>query len=234
MKKFNLYVLVSIMVLFCIACKNDTGNSKINESTDSTKNIEEQAQGEDKELSFNKLIMTVMYNYPESENSDVRYFLSVMNDGSIYAMTYTDEEIGFGSDFFGKLYSCDNDAWNYVENVELLGMLSEEKILLINEKIEKIDNKSEYFDVDKDFNGMGPQGIETASYAIYCYITSEDRCKASFKVTEGGLFNGMSYKTYDESANAILDAVEGDEIYVEWKKQHMSNMYDSQPDWGNE
>ena len=226
MKKLNLNVLVGGIVLSCIACQNDTGASKINESIENTKNVVQSDTYDDNELSFNKLIMTIMYNYPQSENCNIRYFLCVMKDGSMYAMTYTDEEIGFASDFFTKLYSCDNEAWEYVENVELLGTLSKEKVSLINENVVNIDIESDYFDVDKDHNGMRPQGIETASYVVYCYITTDGRSKERFKVIDGGEVNGYRYKTYDESAMDILDTVREDELYDVWRKQHISNMYD--------
>ena len=226
MKKSKIFILVCIISLMCGACKNDIEADNNCEEADKTTNVTADVvePDTDKELSFSKLIMTVMYNYPRSENCNVRYFLCIMNDGSLYATTYTYEGSGFSSDFFKKLYSCDNDAWNYVENVELLGMLSEEKVSLINEKMKKININSDYFDIYKDRNGMYPEGIETTSYVVYCYITSDDNGRERFKVIEGGKFNGWSYKTYDESAIAILDAVLEDELYDVWEKQHISNL----------
>lgn len=235
MKKYKILIIVCIISIMCSACKKGIEVNNNYEETEEATNITTNVAESDKELSFSKLIMAVICYYPESKNSNMRYFLCLMNDGSVYTMNYELANVGsaYGS-LINKLYACDENIWNEADDIKLIGKLSEDKVSLIKENYAKVNPDSDYYDRGKDAGAMIPDVVETVYFSAYCYTINMTKDKRAFCVKMWAGQTGCSHNTYDESANAILDIILEDQLYDVWKKQHISNLEDSLPDWEKE
>ena len=227
MKKSKIFILVCIISIMCGACKNGIEADNNCEEADKTTSVTTDVVESDTELSFSNLIMTVICDYPESENCNVYYLVCVMNNGSVYSMNYelTNKGSAYGG-FMDKLYYCDENIWNEADDIKLIGKLPENKASLLKENIINVNRESDYYSIGKEPGALTPDVVETIYYSAYCYPSENSKDKRAFCVKKWGKETGCSYNTYDESANAILDAVLEDELYEEWKKQHISNLYE--------
>lgn len=171
-------------------------------------------------LSIENLVLTIQCSHPNSDDRDILYFLCVQSDGSIYSLDYSIVKDGVRSyDFSQKLYSCDDSAWNYVENIELIGRLSQCDTNSINEYVSKIDMTSECYDRQRDDMGMAPEVEESADYSIFTYLLTESGEKETFHIKSYGVNQGRSYETYDENALAALDLIQNSQFFDEWQQE---------------
>lgn len=171
-------------------------------------------------LSIENLVLTIQCSHPNSDDRDILYFLCVQSDGSVYSLNYSIVKDGVRSyDFSQRLYSCDDSAWNYAENIELIGRLSQSDTSSINEYVSKIDMTSECYDRQRDDMGMAPEVEESVDYSIFTYLLTESGEKETFRIKSYGVNQGRSYETYDENALAALDLIQNSQFFNEWQQK---------------
>lgn len=164
-----------------------------------------------KPLNMKKLLFSYSAYYPESENSSNRYFVFVQSDGSIYTGVYRDMYRRF--EFQQRLYSFDNVDFGLLDDVELLGNLSEAETEKLRGLIANVDTQSKAYE-----RGEGepiPTVFDTAWYNFYCYPT--DNRKTAFQISSSGNLTGASYRTYDKNALEASKLVCGNSLIAEWE-----------------
>lgn len=171
-------------------------------------------------LSIENLLLTIQCNHPNSDDRNIFYFLCVQGDGSIYSLDYSIIKDGvYNYDFPKKLYSCDNSAWDYAENIELIGELSQNDIDLLMKNICQIDVTSEYYDRQRDDMGLAPDVEESINYNVYAYPLMKSGGKKAFHIESSGERQGNSYRTYDENALAVLDLIKSTQFFDDWQQE---------------
>ena len=122
-------------------------------------------------------------------------------------------------DFSQKLYSCDDSAWNYAENIRLIGTLSQSDTNSINEYVSKIDMTSECYDRQRDDMGLTPEVEESIDYSIFTYLLTESGEKEAVRIKTYGVNQGRSYEIYDENANSALELIQNSQFFNEWQQE---------------
>lgn len=172
------------------------------------------------EISIENLLLTIQCNHPNNDDRDILYFLCVQNDGSIYSLDYSIVKDGvYNYDFTKKLYSCDNSAWDYSDNIMLIGRLSQNDTDTLNKYVSQIDLTSEYYDRQRDDMGLAPDVEESVNYNSYAYPLMENDNKIAFHIESSGINQGKSYGTYDENAIASLDLIRNSQFFEEWQQE---------------
>ena len=171
-------------------------------------------------LSIENLVLTIKRSHPNSDDRDILYFLCIQSDGSVYSLNYSIVRDGVRSyDFSQKLYSCDDSAWNYAENIRLIGKLSQSDTNSINEYVSKIDMTSECYDRQRDDMGLTPEVEESIDYSIFTYLLTESGEKEAVRIKTYGVNQGRSYEIYDENANSALELIQNSQFFNEWQQE---------------
>lgn len=209
-------MVIAVLSTLFTACRKETTNYN-SESFSYNENSSIKANNSsDKIISISNLLFTVQLDFPNSENKTSFYYLCFFNDGSVYSMDYSIEsENGYNYDFIIKLYSADNSCWDYAENINFIGVISEQEKVDIYNSISKIDIESSFYDAKSDDNGMIPDVEETMYYTFYGYVPLENTV-SPFRIQSKGKQQGILFETDDAQAMTALEIITNSEIFVEW------------------
>ncbi len=157
-------------------------------------------------LSVGDLLVVSQFSSPDSPEQWDEYSTScLMSDGSVYTSNY---KLNGDDTFHFRLFRDDPDAFRYFDEPTLTRQFSAEETEQIKQLISQIDPESDYYDVNEDEMGMTPDVEDYAHYLVCCYLTDENGTKQRFEIISYGLDKGTDYKTYDESALALLDLLD--------------------------
>lgn len=171
-------------------------------------------------INTDDLCMTIVCNYPNSQNEYSYYILCVSLNGDVWGTTYSLNTDGSDKNkFFYKLYTCDESVWTYVSKTNYIGRLELNNVEFLAESVSSIYLNSECYTREND---IAPEVIDNVYYTIYCYVPTENEEQKSFHVKSYGDSTGCSYETMDVNAISILQMIQKSELYEIWIESHIT------------
>lgn len=170
-------------------------------------------------VNTDNLCMTIVCNYPGSQNEYSYFILCIFLNGDVWETTYSLNADGSDENkFLYKLYTCDDSVWTLVPKLSYLGRLELNDVEILTESITNIDLKSEYYSRENDIT---PDVEDSVYYTIYCYVLAKDGGKKSYHVKSYGDNTGCSYETMDVNAISIYQMIQNTKFYEIWLENHM-------------
>lgn len=218
--KFDILLSIVMVLLFTVSCgragTEQDGGGDSSAQMDMYALLEQntEAYNPDRPLTIKNLAFMVVYGGIQTEHTCYLYFVQL--DGSIYSAIYKyqDEK---KEGFFSMIGQGDDKCFDYLDQIEYLGRLSDEQTSQLIDYYVSIDLHSDYYDVNKESEAT-PDVIRTWWRDEIAYVFTEDGGKQEFLIQWLNGEQGVFRETYDENALAMRDLICKDSTFLEWKE----------------